>query len=47
MKWWEGKARTVTQDQRESIKNSNLSSVIDLDEADRQLQEKSDSPEKP
>ncbi|MDO4675875.1 MAG: hypothetical protein Q4A68_04735 [Anaerobiospirillum succiniciproducens] len=47
MKWWEGKARTVTQAQRESIKNSNLSSVIDLDEADRQLQEKSDSPEKP
>ena len=47
MKWWEGKARTVTQAQRESIKNSSLSSVIDLDEADRQLQEKSDSPEKP
>lgn len=47
MKWWEGKPRTVTQAQRESIKNSNLSSVIDLDEADRQLQEKSDSPEKP
>lgn len=40
MKWWEGKARTVTHAQRESLKNSSLNSVIDLDEADRQLKEK-------
>lgn len=39
MKWWEGKRRVVTAQQRDAVNNSKLKSVIDLDETDKQLKE--------
>lgn len=39
MKWWDGKRRVITAQQRDAVNNSKLKSVIDLDETDKQLKE--------
>ncbi len=43
MKWWEGKRRVLTTQQRDAVNNSKLKSVIDLDEIDKQHREQPNS----